>query len=466
MAMLTALTLGAVMACCVMAADEGTDRSTCGPLRVHPDNPRYFADAAGRAVCLAGFHTWNNLQDMGTSDPPTPFDYAAYLTVLEECNCNFMRMWRWESPKYRYPSDMYPSNKVYHYSAPQPWQRTGPGEAADGKPRFDLTRLDETYFARLRERVEQAAERGIYVSVMLFEGHCVQFAEEVWEFHPFAGANNVNGIEGDADGDGRGLEFYTLDVPEVTRLQEAYVRKVIDTVGDLDNVLYEICNEAGSYSTEWQYHMIRFVKECEAGKPAQHPVGMTFQYRGGSNADLFASPADWISPNPDGGYRDDPAAADGAKVILSDTDHLWGVGGNRAWIWQTVTQGMHPLFMDPYGEADTLFRGLKEDQLWDIRRNLGYALAMVEGMDLAAATPRGDLASTGYCLAEPGRAYLVYAPEGGEVTVDLSGMAGPARVKWVNPADGQTMDGESVPGGAARRFAAPFAGDAVLYVSM
>ena len=33
----------------------------------------------------------------------------------------------------------------------------------------------------------------------------------------------------------------------MTALQEAYVRKVIDTVNDLDNVLYEITNEAGVY---------------------------------------------------------------------------------------------------------------------------------------------------------------------------------------------------------------------------
>jgi len=33
-----------------------------------------------------------------------------------------------------------------------------------------LEKFDESYFARLRRRVEMAAERGVYVSVMLFEG--------------------------------------------------------------------------------------------------------------------------------------------------------------------------------------------------------------------------------------------------------------------------------------------------------
>ena len=41
-----------------------------GPLRTHPTNPRYFADATGRAVLLVGSHTWPGLVDMGPSDPP------------------------------------------------------------------------------------------------------------------------------------------------------------------------------------------------------------------------------------------------------------------------------------------------------------------------------------------------------------------------------------------------------------
>jgi hypothetical protein len=44
---------------------------------------------------------------------------------------------------------------------------SGPGKALDGKPKFDLTKLDAAYFERLRSRVQAAGERGIYVSIML-----------------------------------------------------------------------------------------------------------------------------------------------------------------------------------------------------------------------------------------------------------------------------------------------------------
>lgn len=47
--------------------------------------------------------------------------------------------------------------------------------------------------------------------------------------------------------------------------------------------------------------------------------------------------------------------------------------------------------------------------------------------------PRQDLVDNGYCLAEPGRMYLVYLPEPGAVTVDVG--EGMYRTKWINAAD-------------------------------
>ena len=87
-------------------------------------------------------------------------------------------------------------------------------------------------------------------------------------------ANNVNLTDSDVKGI-KGIELFSLTSPKVTALQEAYVRKVIDTVNDLDNVFYEIANESDFATTEWQYHMIRFIKSYESAKPRQHPVGMT-----------------------------------------------------------------------------------------------------------------------------------------------------------------------------------------------
>lgn len=440
-------------------------RPATGPLKVHPDNRRYFTDGGGKAIYLTGSHTWPNLVDMGPSDPPPRFDFAAYLDFLERFGHNFIRLWTWESTTWDTRGNGQWRKEKPHTAAPQPWARTGPGLARDGKPKFDLTKFDPEYFKRLRWRVEAAGRRGIYVSIMLFEGWGLQFSPGAWEGHPFHSDNNLGGIDGDANGDGKGLEVHELANPKVTARQEAYVRKLIDTVNDLDNVLYEISNENHPPSTPWQYHVIRYVHDYERRKPKQHPVGMTFQYRAGSNRTLLESPAEWISPNHEGGYRDDPPAADGSKVILSDTDHLWGIGGDQAWVWKSFLRGLNPIFMDPY---DGVVLASRFDPKFEpVRRSMGYALRYANRMNLSAMTPENQLASTRYCLASRSKGkpeYLVYLPSGGKVTVDLSTAEGRLAVEWFDPSTGRVTTAAAIRGAERRELTAPFDGDAVVYL--
>ena len=448
------------------AGSAGSGGPIGGPLRVLPSNPRYFADGFGRAVYLTGSHNWSNFKDMGLADPPTAFDYAAYLDFLVAHNHNFFRLWAWEltrSPHGR--------AKGVWYRAPFAWPRTGPGTASDGKPKFDLSRFDQGYFDRMRSRIIAARDRGIYVSVMLFDGYGPQFNRVPGDGFPFDGENNINGI---ACG---GIELQALRDPAVTAVQETYVRKVIDTVNDLDNILYEVANEAGAYSTEWQYHIIEVVKQHQAQRPAQHPVGMTFQYEGGTNQALFDSPADWISPaGPGYGHPSDPPVADGRKVIVNDTDHsLYYIGlleageaGQRAWAWKNLLRGNSTLFMDPYllpwsGRNEP--HGAQVDPQWDtLRRNLGYTRSYAQRMNLTKAAPSEEIASTRYCLAVPGEEYLVYLPDGGSITIDLSAAEGDLNVEWFDPTTGKTELAPRVAGGAKRDLAAPFEGDAVLFL--
>jgi hypothetical protein len=207
--------------------------------------------------------------------------------------------------------------------------------------------------------------------------------------------------------------------------------------------------------------MIRFVKECERNLPRQHPVGMTYQNRRGQNETLFNSPADWVSPNPGGGFKDDPPDMQGRKVVISDTDHLWGVGGDAAWVWKTVTRGLNPIFMDTY-DGKVLGKARPEDE--GPRRAMAQAIEYSRRMNLARATPQNALASTGYCLAEPGVSYLVFAPEGGEIEVDVTAGQGAFAVEWRSVASGEVIKAGTIAGGARRSLRAPFDGAAVLFL--
>jgi hypothetical protein len=193
---------------------------------------------------------------------------------------------------------------------------------------------------------------------------------------------------------------------------------------------------------------------------------MTFQFQGGRNQTLFDSPADWISPNAEGGYRDDPPPADGSKVIITDTDHLWGIGGNPAWVWKSFLRGLNPIFMDPY-DGSVLRKSFTDQQAEPIRQSMGYTRTWARQLNLAGMLPRRDLASSGYCLAEPRRAYLVYLPSGDSVTVDLKRANGPFQVQWFHPNGAQTETAGTIEGGTQREFVSPFgADDAVLFLKL
>jgi hypothetical protein len=452
--------------------DKGLNLIFHGPLRKNQVNSRYFTDNTGQAVCLTGSHTWASLMEIKRSGDLN-FDYRAFLEMLAFHGHNCMRLWTWDHAE----GAPWTEEKVFF--EPVPFERTGPGLALDGKPKYDLGKYNQAYFDRLRERVIQAGKLGIYVSVMFFEGWCVKWsypASDAWPAHPYHKDNNINQVDGDPNGDGK-ADIYCLDVPEVVEHQKAYMRKVIDTVNDLDNVLYEIINEipADQRGIVWHYHMIDFVHEYERGKPKQHPVGMTAEGGTQYNPILFDSPADWISPGrgPDQEYKYNPPPADGSKVILTDTDHLWGHGGNYPWAWKSFLRGLNVLFMDPWEPVPGHTRpGYAQDRLntrnypdWGLlRANLGYLQRYARRLDLNCSLPHGELSSSGFCLAEPGKKYLVYIPDDAQVVVDLSQVDGPLEVEWFSPRTGELSYDAPVMGGKNVHFNSPFGMDVVLFL--
>jgi len=171
---------------------------------------------------------------------------------------------------------------------------------------------------------------------------------------------------------------------------------------------------------------------------------------------------EWVSPNPAGGYRDNPPANDGKKVILTDTDHLWGIGGNQAWVWKSLTRGLNPIFMDPY---DGVVLGNRFDPKFEsLRRSMGYALRLAGRLDLTKCKPMNDLSTTRYCLAKPGSQYLIYQPAAGK-SLKLKLRKGNYRAEWFNPNTGKTVSKKKISvTEEEKEFTNPVDGDAVLFV--
>ncbi len=454
-----------------------------GTLRTNKANPRYFTDKTGKAIYLTGSHTWANFQEAGLASE-SAFEWKKYIEMMQKNKHNFMKFWVWEQAK----MGSWSSDSIVF--SPMPYQEIIVG----GKVKYDLTKWNQAYFDRMRERVQEAGKAGIYVSIMLFQGWSMKKEKlaNPWPFHPFNPSNNVNNIgrqitdhkEDDAE---KGT-IHSLKNGDVLKQQEAYVSKVIATVNDLDNVLFEIINEGGT--KDWQYHIINFIKKTEKTMPKQHPVGMSHAVAVNPlmyNQDLFESPADWVAPSPEPfawnlpnsskttDYQEHIKPNNNKKVTVLDTDHLWGCGGNYQWVWKTFLQGYCPIFMDPwqnFPRADTLKISWLSPCLLPreflpyvlVRQNMGATKQYSERINLIKSEPSPDLSSSGYCLANHDQTYINWVETDTYLTLNLRNTSGIFQAEWFNPLTSETIPAEAVPGGNFIVLKAPFKGDAILFL--
>ena len=119
-------------------------------------------------------------------------------------------------------------------------------------------------------------------------------------------------------------------------------------------------------------------------------------------------------------------------------------------------RGLNPIYL----ESDLTNPSADEN----VRNSMGYTLKYSQLVDLSSMSPSTELCSTGYCLINPGREYLVYLPDGGTVRVDLSAASGSFVASWFSPLTGRTTSGGTVSAGIPILFTSPIDGDAVLYL--
>ncbi|MFI7707644.1 DUF6298 domain-containing protein [Nonomuraea sp. NPDC049480] len=382
-----------------------------GPLEISGDNPRYFTvrtdnPARRRAVYLTGSHIWNNFHDgMGPgATPPAEPERLDYDAYLDFLAAHGHNFIR----LWRWEQfRSQAAGGAFHLNmTPQPWPRTGPGTAKDGGPKFDLSRLDPAYFQRLRERVTRAGERGMYVAVMLFEGWALHLspAPDNVEGHPCHPANNVNGV-----GITSIVDYHVLPLdPDVRALQEAYIRQVVDTVHDLPNVLYEVANESSG-----------------------------------------------------GGAVDQEMAA----LLGVPLDTEWGDStGWQYWVIDFVILMDFGLIDGIQPAPDTPSFAAFEPA----RHAMGDTRRYAERIDLIGMPPHGELSSTGYALAHPGREYLILQPSEAGEAFTAAPAAGTYTAHWYGVNDRASRSGGelTVPGDEPVNFAPPptINGPAVLHL--
>jgi hypothetical protein len=231
-------------------------------LRVSAANPHYL-EYRGRPLLLI-----SSAEHYGAVINQD-FDFVPYLAELQRNGLNQTRLWTGfylEDPKAFNITNNTLAPATGRYIAP--WARSSQPGYANGGNKFDLSRWDDAFFARLRRFLTEAAARDVMVEVVLF---CPFYRDSMWELSPLNAANNVNGL-------GAGLtreSVYTLADPAVVAFMDTYVRKIVTEVNSFDNLYFELVNEPYALNLvpdEFQRHVTDLIVATEKGLPKQHLI--------------------------------------------------------------------------------------------------------------------------------------------------------------------------------------------------
>jgi hypothetical protein len=453
------------------------------PIQLHPANPHYFLWRGKPTVLLTSGEHYGMVVNRD-------LDWRRYLETLRSDGLNYTRVFAGA-----YVEKAGAFGIARNNLAPDqgkflaPWARSAVAGYAGGGNKFDLTRWNPDYFARLTDFTREAGQRGIVVEVTLFSSI---YNDEQWSVNAFNPSNNVNGTRLT---DWRRLHTRTND--GVLGLQEAYVRQVVRALNSFDNVFYEIQNEPWSdhhvmgdslnpyltdkpefpnaveittpTSLEWQAAVAAWITREEATMPQRHLIAQ--------NVANFRLPVRETEIAPGVGILNFHYAFPEAVTWNYGLGRLIGydesgfAGGadetyrREAWSFLLAGGGL-------FNHLDYSFTPGAEDGS-DIapngpgggspalRRQLKALGEFIRSFNFVALRPdpqvvRKSPGVVSRVLSQPGVAYALYLRGRSPCSIELELPAGAYRADWVETASGRTLRSETfVHRGGARPLASP-----------
>lgn len=404
---------------------------------VHPTNPHYFLDPNGKPTLLTGVYVWDIFSD------PT-YDYKAFFRRLRENFLNFARiwvMWGWEENNWLCP-----------------YQRTGPGTAKDGRPKFDLDKFNPIFFKHLREVLDASKKEGIYLQLVIFDAWCLKNSEGHWDRHCFNGANNVNGINADKNGDGMGLEFCSLADEKIVTYQKRFIDEVLKVCATYDNIFFEVANE-NYYDSKWEEEMGKYIKEKEKKQKIKHLV-MPLDMPNHDGAGIKV----WDIKALKDGFRKAYEKFD--QPLIMDTDGIGEPSDDviRRAFWTAFVSGGHFNFLDSALSPQT-GGGTLNPVRSKLYRQLGYIAELAKKVEFWKMKPMDEIVikGTAFVLGEAGKSYLVYLPLSGRIQLKLNKI-GNFRYRWFDPREGVFKREGMFKGEKEHYFTPPSEGDWALLI--
>lgn len=435
-----------VMLAVILALAATTSNAGAEPVRLHPDNPHYFLFRGEPTVLLTSAEHYGAVLNLD-------FDYVKYLDALQREGMNHTRLF--VGP---YCESQASFNITRNTLAPAPgrfacaWARSAVSGGADGGHKFDLTRWDEAFFARLKDFVVQAGRCGVIIEVNLF---CPFYADEMWNLSPFHAGNNLNGLGG-VDR----TQVYTLDRHGgLLAVQEQMVRKIVTELRDFDNLYYEIMNEPYicGVGDDWQHHMAQVIADTEQPFAQRHLISRNIANHKAQveQADPLVSvlnfhyawPPDTVGMN----YRLGRVIGDNETGFVGTADFAYR---REAWAFLLSGGGL-------YNNLDYSFTVGHEDGTFalppqqpggggpTLRAQLRVLGGFLRGFDFVKMAPLPQMAKVApgaraFALGQAGRQYAVYlcrdeklaAPAAVTVALDLP--AGTYRLTWLDTLNGKS----------------------------
>lgn len=453
---------------------------SAAPVRLHPDNPHYFEYQGKPMILVTSAEHYGALINLD-------FDYKTYLDALRADGMNYTRIFM---GAYVENADSF--GIKFNTLAPAanrliaPWKRSDTPGYVNGGNKFDLTQWDEAYFARLKDFVRHAAERGIIVEITPFSSI---YRDDYWEYSPLHPRNNINETFVE---DRKKLQTLPVEGHNLLSHQEAYLAKLVRELNAFDNVFFEIQNEPWSdnevevldllpqYSADdkkwtsyvhvasegamaWQRRMGRLIRETESNLPQKHLIAQnfcSFKYPLKTVPDEV-SIINFHYAWPEAAYWNHGWN----RVIGLDETGFRGaedaVYRKQAWHFLLAGGAL-------YNNLDYSFIVGHEDGGFDnfgseggspgggsrqLRRQLKVLSEFLHGFDFVKMAPDRNLIAHApglfaRGLAERGRQYAVYIEGSGPADLRLNIPKGRYRIEWIDTLAGEVLKEETMRAGA------------------
>jgi len=413
--------------------DHGETNRDNDRIQIYKENPRYWQYKGKPLLLLGGSDDDNLFQWTGTR-------LIEQLNLLKSVGGNYVRC----TMSGRDEGNVWPFKQV--------------------KGKYDLAKWDEEYWRRFENFLKLTHERDIIVQVEIWATY--DFYREFWQRHPLNPKNNINytaeqtGLSERVDHrPGYSENVFFQSVPAagnqktVLKYQRGFVGKMLSHTLKFGHVLYSMDNETAA-TPQWGKYWSEYVKA--KAKRTGVVVQTTEMWYDHLDKDppiphaTFDHPETYsfvdVSQN---SHKRGQRHWDSLRLQLSRVDDnvrpltnvkIYGADtGPERWFradvdgverfWRNIFGGMASarFHRPPYG------LGLTDKA----QANIHSLRLLTDDMDIFTCAARNDLLpdrkpNEAYCLANPGKEYAVYFPNGGEVTLDISDLKGIAKAKWLD----------------------------------